>query len=452
MNYKSFFLFIIVCSIVVTASIGRAQKTPNLIVIMADDLGYGDVGYNGCKDIPTPNIDALAKNGVQFSNGYAAYSVCGPSRAGFITGRYQQRFGSERNPQYRPNDPIMGLPKSEKTIAEVLKPVGYTSKIIGKWHLGAHKETHHPLNRGFDEFYGHLGGSHYYYQKEMRSKDSYNLTPGREEIEQMRTWILRDHTPIEFEKHLTEQFADEAVDFIGRHKEKPFFLYMSFNAPHTPLQPAEKHLKRVSNIQDEKRKQYAGLVVGLDDGVGQIMKKLRESGIEQNTIVFLMSDNGGKMKWGANNGVLRGDKGTSFEGGFRVPFLMQWKGVTEPSIYDQPVNSLDVLATIADVTDAPLNPEKPLDGTNLIPFVTGTKQGAPHKAIYLRGGGSKGTYAVRMGDYKIITHNEGARLQLYNLKDDISEEKNIVKTSLERFKVMDKVRKEWSKGFQSLEG
>ncbi|WP_289055425.1 sulfatase-like hydrolase/transferase [Carboxylicivirga marina] len=446
MNYKSFFLSIIVLGIISASSLVSAQQKPNLIVIMADDLGYADVGYNGCTDIPTPNIDALAKSGVQFTSGYAAYSVCGPSRAGFITGRYQQRFGSERNPQYRPNDPNMGLPKSEKTIAEVLKPVGYTSKIIGKWHLGAHKETHHPLNRGFDEFYGHLGGSHYYYQKAMRYKDSYNLTKDNEEIEQMRTWILRDHTPVEFKKHLTEQFSDEAVDFIDRHKEKPFFLYMSYNAPHTPLQPANEHLERVSHIQNEKRRQYAGLVVGLDDGVGQIMEKLRECDLEKNTIVFFMSDNGGKIKWGANNGVLRGDKGSSFEGGFRVPFLMKWKGVTKPSVYDQPVNSLDVLATIADLTDAPLNSEKPLDGVNLIPYVTGTKQGAPHKAIYLRGNGSKGTYAVRMGDYKIITQNEGAWRQLYNLKDDISEENNMVKTSPERYQEIDKLRIEWSKG------
>ena len=158
---------------------------------------------------------------------------------------------------------------------------------------------------------------------------------------------------------------------------------MSYNAPHTPLQPANEHLERVSHIQDEKRKLYAGLVVGLDDGVGQIMNKLRDCGLEENTIVFFMSDNGGKEKWGADNGILRGDKGSSFEGGFRVPFLMQWKGVTKPSIYDQPVNSLDVLATIADLTDAPLNPDKPLDGVNLIPYVTEAKQEPPHKAIFL---------------------------------------------------------------------
>jgi arylsulfatase A-like enzyme len=430
--------------VAVVLAANAAQKL-NLVVIMADDLGYGDVGYNGCADIPTPHIDALAKNGVQFSSGYSAYSVCGPSRAGFITGRYQQRFGSERNPQYRPADPSMGVPKSEKTIAEVLKPVGYTSKIIGKWHLGAHRETHHPLNRGFDEFYGHLGGSHYYFQKEMKYKDSYSLTEHREEIEQMRTWILNNHTPVAFEKHLTEQFTDEAVD-IDRHKENPFFLFMSYNAPHTPLQPAAEHLERVSHIQDENRRLYAGLVVGLDDGVGQIMNKLRESGLEENTLVFFMSDNGGKLKWGADNGVLRKDKGSSYEGGWRVPFLMQWKGVTKPSVYDQPVNSLDVLATIADLSGAPLDPEKPLDGVNLIPYVTGAKQGPPHKAIFLRGEGSEGTYAVRMGDHKIITYNGGRGREMYNLKNDISEENNIIKAFPERFKEIDHVRAEWSKG------
>ena len=440
------YCYILLAVACLAASAEAAQEKPNLIVIMADDLGYGDVGYNGCTDIPTPHIDALANNGVQFSSGYSAYSVCGPSRAGFITGRYQQRFGCERNPQYRPDDPNMGVPKSEQTIAEVLKPVGYTSKIIGKWHLGAHKETHHPLNRGFDEFYGHLGGSHFYLQKDMKFKDSYNLTEGREEIEQMRTWILDDHTPVAFEKHLTEEFTDEALDFIERHKEKPFFLFMSYNAPHTPLQPTDEHLERVAHIQDETRQLYAGLVVGLDDGVGQIMNKLRESGLEDNTLVFFMSDNGGKLKWGADNGVLRKDKGSSFEGGWRVPFLMQWKGVTQPSVYDQPVNSLDVLATIADLSGAVLNPEKPLDGVNLIPYVAGAKQGSPHRAIFLRGGGSQGSYAVRMGDYKIITYNCGNGRQMFNLKDDISEENNIIRALPERFQEINSIRAEWSKG------
>jgi len=440
------YFYILLAVACLAASAEAAQEKPNLIVIMADDLGYGDVGYNGCTDIPTPHIDALAKNGVQFSSGYSAYSVCGPSRAGFITGRYQQRFGCERNPQYRPDDPNMGVPKSEQTIAEVLKPVGYTSKIIGKWHLGAHKETHHPLNRGFDEFYGHLGGSHFYFQNEMKFKDSYNLTKGREEIEQMRTWILDDHTPVAFEKHLTEEFTDEALDFIERHKERPFFLFMSYNAPHTPLQPADEHLERVAHIQDETRQLYAGLVVGLDDGVGQIMNKLRESGLEDNTLVFFMSDNGGKLKWGADNGVLRKDKGSSFEGGWRVPFLMQWKGVTQPSVYDQPVNSLDVLATIADLSGAVLDPEKPLDGVNLIPYVTGAKQGSPHREIFLRGGGAQGTYAVRMGDYKIMTYNGGNGRQMFNLKNDISEENNIIKAFPERFKEIENARAEWSKG------
>jgi arylsulfatase A-like enzyme len=423
-----------------------AEQKPNLVVIMADDLGYGDVGYNGCRDIPTPHLDALARSGVQFSNGYAAHSVCGPSRAGFITGRNQQRFGFERNPQYRPQDPNMGLPKREKTIAEVLKPLGYASKIIGKWHLGAHKETHHPLNRGFDEFYGHLGGSHVYFHDQVQFKDSYILTKDREELEQSKTWILRDHTPVAFVKHLTEQFSDEAVDFIQRHQEKPFFLFMSYNAPHTPIQPAAKHLARVAHIEDPKRKAYAGLVVGLDDGVGQIMKQLRDSGLEENTLVFFMSDNGGKEKFGSDNGILRGEKGDAHEGGWRVPFLMQWKGVAKPSVYEHPVSSLDVLATIADVSGANLDPERPLDGVNLIPFVTGAEEDAPHAAIFYRGGGSEGRYAVRMGAYKVITSNHGSRREMYHLERDVREAHNIAETSPERFKAIDNALAAWSEG------
>ena len=239
------------CLVLVGPNIDAQNKSkPNLIVIMADDLGYADVGFNGSKDILTPNIDQIAENGVKFTNGYTSYSVCGPSRAGFITGRYGQRFGFERNPQYRVDNPNMGLPKTEKTIAEHLKTVGYTSGIIGKWHLGAHK-SNHPLNRGFDEFFGHLGGGHTYFPKNLVLKDSYFTgdhiqIPNEEgggktwkagaEIASYRTWIMRDHEPVKTEKYLTEEFSDEAVRFVERNKEQPCFLFLSYNAPHTPMQ------------------------------------------------------------------------------------------------------------------------------------------------------------------------------------------------------------------------
>jgi arylsulfatase A-like enzyme len=216
-----------------------ASSKPNLIVVMCDDLGYADVGFNGCKEIPTPHIDSIAANGVRFSDAYVAYPVCGPSRAAFLTGRYGQRFGFERNPQYLPSDPNMGLPKEEKTIAERLKPVGYKSGIVGKWHMGAHLESHHPLNRGFDYFYGHLGGGHRFLPEELTLKDSYNITG---ENDSYRTWILKNHEPVPPKKYLTDEFSDEAVAFVERNQKDPFFLFLSYNAPHLPLQATDKYL------------------------------------------------------------------------------------------------------------------------------------------------------------------------------------------------------------------
>ena len=204
---------------------------PNVIVIMTDDLGYVDVGFNGSVDIPTPNIDRIAQQGVKFTNGYTPYSVCSPSRAGFITGRYQQRFGYERNAQYRPNDPNMGLPQSEKTIPEVMGQVGYTSGVIGKWHLGAHI-SNHPLNRGFDFFYGHLGGGHRYFPEELTIEDSYSIN---DEPLSYRTWIMRDHQPEKTDDYLTDEFSNEAVKFIEKNQKNPFFLYLAYNAPTAPF-------------------------------------------------------------------------------------------------------------------------------------------------------------------------------------------------------------------------
>ena len=230
-------LSIVLAFLIQWNSYGQSSKKPNIIIILADDMGYADVGFNGCKDIPTPNIDRIATNGVKFTNGYVCFSVCGPSRAGLLTGRYPQRFGYERNPQYRPHDPNMGLPKSEKTLAESLKQVGYVSGIIGKWHQGA-DISNHPLNRGFNEFFGHLGGGHRYFPEELTIQDSYAVD--NDEGMSYQTWILRNHEPILTKKYLTDEFSDEAVRFLESHQKQPFFLYLAYNAPHTPLQASQE--------------------------------------------------------------------------------------------------------------------------------------------------------------------------------------------------------------------
>ena len=418
---------------------GQNAQKPNIIIILADDLGYADVGFNGCKDIPTPNIDRIATNGVKFTNGYVTYSVCGPSRAGLLTGRYQQRFGYERNPQYRPHDPNMGLPKEEKTLAESLKKVGYTSGIIGKWHQGA-DISNHPLNRGFDEFFGHLGGGHRYFPEDLTIKDSYSVD--NDESKSYLTWIMRNHEPIQTKKYLTDEFSDEAVRFVEKHQKEPFFLYLAYNAPHTPLQATQEYLDRFPNIVDKKRKTYAAMVSAVDDGVGRLLNQLESLNLDKNTLVYFLSDNGGpEQSNGSDNGPLREGKSSIYEGGYRVPFAIQWKGSVKPGVYDNPISSLDIFATIAELSKLPVNKDCPLDGVNMIPFITGKNKALPHQTIYLRKFDEK-AYSVRHKDFKLVLKKDGVP-QLFNLKKDIGEQNNIAQQFPEEVKKLDEIRKEW---------
>ena len=431
--------FLATAGIVLAAS-ALPAATPNLVVIMADDLGYADVGFNGCADIPTPHIDSLAKEGIRFSSGYVTYAVCGPSRAGFMTGRYQQRFGFERNPQYQPGDRNMGLPLSEETMATLLGKVGYTSGIIGKWHLGAHEDLH-PLERGFDYFYGHLGGGHQYFQESLTIRESKDA---RNEGESYRTWILRNHEPVRIDKYLTHAFSDEAADFIERNKDTPFFLFLSYNAPHTPMQAPEDYLARFSGIEDPKRRTYAAMVSAVDDGVGQVLEKLEALGLEEETLVVFLSDNGGPTSANAsNNKPLRGFKGDVWEGGWRVPFVMRWTGQLKAGkVYEKPVISMDILATMVGLTGAPVAEERPLDGVNLMPYLKGEKRGYPHEVIYLRNFDQQ-RYAVRKGDFKLVIPKADLSPRLFNLRKDIGERQNIAKWNEDTVKDLEALRLEW---------
>ncbi len=419
----------------------QAGQTPNLIVVMTDDMGYADVGFNGCKDIPTPNIDRIAKNGVRFTSGYVTYSVCSPSRAGFMTGRYQQRFGHERNPRYKPNNPDMGLPLSETTIADALGKVGYRCGIIGKWHLGAH-ESLHPLNRGFHEFFGHLGGGHRYFPEELTIQDG---TTVDSEEGSYRTWIVRNREPVKPANYLTDEFSDEAVRFVERNKAKPFFLFLAYNAPHAPLQATEEYLARFKHIADKKRQTYAAMVSAVDDGVGRMLDKLEELKLEENTLVFFLSDNGGPTSANASdNRPLRGGKSEVWEGGFRVPFAAQWPGrFPAGATYGQPVSSLDIFATIAALANAPTDPKRPLDGVNLLPYLTGQKEGVPHDVLYLRKF-DQGRFAVRQGDWKLVIPGDGQDPQLYDLGKDLGEKNNLAGKNPEHVQQIDALRKKWN--------
>ncbi|NLR94563.1 sulfatase-like hydrolase/transferase [Flammeovirga agarivorans] len=401
----------------------KKPKKPNVIVVLVDDLGYKDVGFNGSKEIPTPNIDRIAHEGVKFTNGYVSYAVCGPSRAGLITGRYQDRFGSGRNPLWAPNDIDQGLSVDEETIADVLGREGYKSMALGKWHLGAHEKLR-PLKRGFDEFYGFLTGGHKYFPEEWILND---ISEIKQHSDAYKTKLLHNNTRVDEKEYLTDALSREAVRFVDENSDKPFFMYLAYNAPHAPLQATPKYLKRFSHIENKKRKTYCAMVSAVDDGVGLLLDKLDEKGIADNTIVIFLSDNGGTPKITADNAPLRGHKGNLFEGGIRVPFAMRWPNmIAKNSVYERPVISLDIMATAVEYANA--KPKKQLDGVNIVPYITKEKQGDPHQSLRWRSFDKK-TYTVRMGDMKYIRlynrKTNKTRQEFYDLSKDISESDNL---------------------------
>lgn len=420
------------------------NASPNLIIILTDDLGYVDVGFNGCKDIPTPNIDRIAQNGVRFTNGYVSYCVCGLSRAGLITGRYQDRFGYSRNPLYAPNDPQMGLPLSEETLADALKKADYKSLAVGKWHLGAH-ESLHPLKRGFNEFYGFLGGGHQYFPESLTMLDHYEA---RNENDSYKTKLLHNYEQVDEKEYLTDAFSREAVSYIEKNKNQPFFIYLAYNAPHTPLQATEKYLSRFSHMKDGKRKTYAAMVSAVDDGVGLILSKLEDLKLIDNTIVVFLSDNGGPENAnGSDNGILQGQKSDLFEGGIRVPFVMQWPAkIKAGTVYEHPVISFDIFATIVGQTKIKVTTKNKLDGVNLIPYLTGLKNEAPHDYLFWRKFDSK-NYAVRKGNEKVILKS-GTEEMYFDLGNDISELKNLSFDRQKRITKLSGELKKWETKLQ----
>jgi len=409
----------------------KAQR-PNIIVILADDLGNKDVGFNGCEDIPTPNIDRIANEGVKFPQGYVTFAVCGPSRAGLITGRYQDRFGFARTPVFAPSDPEMGLPKSEQTMAEMLKTAGYRTMLSGKWHVGAHAEVHHPNKRGFDEFFGFLAGGHRYFPEDWTIHSEYEAE-GNEE-RGYRTKLQRNGQVIEDEKeYLTDALSREAVNFVKDNKDQPFFLYLAYNAPHTPLQATDAYLDRFKHIADEKRRTYAAMVSAMDDGVGRVLDQLESSGIAENTMVFFLSDNGGPQPVnGSDNGILKGGKSSWYEGGIRVPFALRWPQKIKPGqVCHVPVISLDIFSTIVANLGTPAKVKNKLDGIDLIPVITQPEKPAPERTLFWKMH-DRDLYVARNGNgaFKIMTKPNGN--ELYNLDEDMSEKRNLLKSNTNR--------------------
>jgi arylsulfatase A-like enzyme len=405
----------------------QSARKPNIVVILADDLGYADLGCQGNQDIPTPHIDSLARNGVRATNGYANHPVCSPSRAALMTGRYPHRFGFEHNsgPERFAADNF-GVPLTEKTLAERLQQAGYSTGMVGKWHIGF-KEGLRPHERGFDFYFGFLSGAHTY-------------LPGKQDANP----LLRNGKPVTDEKeYLTDAFGREAVQFIERSKDKPFFLYLAFNAVHAPLEATNEYEKRTAAIQDPKRRTYAGMLTAMDDAVGRVLAKLREHKLEEQTLVIFYSDNGGPtQQTTSRNDPLRGYKGQVYEGGIRVPFLLQWKGkLPSGKVYDPMVMGFDVHATALAAAGVPFPTDKPLDGVDLLPYLTGAKKQSPHETLFWRGGPQ---HAARVGHWKLVGVR-GSTPQLFNLKDDIGEKNDLAAKEPAKLKELETIYANWDK-------
>ena len=443
MKRRGWFLFAMALAWVPGLAPAAGARRPNVVLIVADDLGYADLGFQGGKDIPTPNLDALAAGGVRCSNGYVSGPYCSPTRAGLLTGRYQQRFGHEFNPGERGRTDI-GLPLSQTTLADRLKKAGYATGLVGKWHLGSAPKFH-PQKRGFDEFFGFLGGAHTYFAG--KSED-----------------IYRGTEPVKESAYLTDAIGRESVSFIERHKAEPFFLEVAFNAVHTPMDATDARLARFASITDPTRRTYAAMLSALDENAGAVLAKLRESGLEDDTLVVFISDNGGPTMLGttingSRNDPLRGSKRTTLEGGIRVPFVLSWKGkLPAGTVYDQPVIQLDILPTALAAAGVAAGSDWGLDGVDLLPHLTGRDEKAPHDTLYWRLGGQA---AVRRGDWKLVRYDgtldtPGARsdagakpplspFRLYNLAEDLGEARDRSADQPEKAKELLAAWEDWSR-------
>jgi arylsulfatase A-like enzyme len=404
---------------------GRCWSAPpNVLVILIDDVGWGELGFQGCKDIPTPNMDSIAAGGVRFTQGYVSGPYCSPTRAGLMTGRYQTRFGHEFNETAAQS----GLPLSERTFADRFREAGYATIAIGKWHLGA-KEPFHPLKRGFEQFYGTLANTPFYHPTQfVDSRVSSQIQ------------AVDDAT-----FYTTEKYAERATSFLDEVKGRPFFMYLPFNAQHAPLQAPAKYLDKFAHIQQKDRRTFAAMMAALDDAVGSVLAKIREIGEEENTLVVLFSDNGGPTpRTTSSNGPLRGFKATTWEGGVRVPMAMQWKGrIPAGQTFDDPVIQLDFLPTAMAAAGIAIKPEDRIDGVDLLPYLTGKEKGRPHETLYWRFGKQ---WAIRHGDYKLVVAGEGSRKpELYHLGVDLGEVENLAEKESAKGAELQELWNTWNK-------
>ena len=450
-----------------------AASKPNIIVILADDLGYGDTSVYGSKIIKTPNIDALAASGIRFTAGYVTNPVCAPSRAALMTGRYQQRFGYEFNPPDG-RDKTGGVSLNEITLAQIMKSAGYATGAIGKWHLGQ-PAGYYPSDRGFDYFFGMAGGGSDYIIDPAPGDEF--IGPSGQDIKipaaglsalpngnqakaileriRDRNPITRNHEVVRVDDYLTSALTKEAVDFIDRNRERPFFLYLAPNNPHVPLQAPKKYIDRYQNVQDPHKRVYAAMVSALDDSVGDVIAALRRDGLYENTLVIFLSDNGcaGYAYGACSNAPLSGFKRWQLEGGIRIPYIVSWPGhLSVGRVDNRQVSSLDILPTAAALAHAKLPSDRVYDGVSLLPYLDGSNRTIPNPKLYWRDGPD---FAMRDDNLKLWLANiapqgaesidesddagegsgkglivptvgrEGQHLMLFDLQHDIGEKNNL---------------------------
>lgn len=427
---KSFTALLSLASVLLSlhTSHAAAAGKPNILIIIADDMGYADVGFHGCRDIPTPNLDSLARDGIRCTSGYVTGPYCSPTRAALLTGRAQTRFGHEFNP----SGPAAGLPLTESTLANRLKSAGYHTGLVGKWHLGASPD-HHPLQRGFDEFFGFLGGAH-----------SYTNPNG----------IQRGTDPVPSIDYSTTAFGREACSFISRHSPNPWFLCLAFNAVHTPLEATPEDLASFATITDPQRRTYAAMLSSMDAAVGRLRATLNSTGQSENTLIAFFSDNGGPVMRGvtingSSNSPLRGSKRTTLEGGIRVPFVVTWPSHLKPGVFTHPVVQTDLHTTTLAAAGISPDPAWNLEGTNLLPHFSGTTTTPPHDALFWRFGEQM---AILANGFKLVRHDttaDGSETgisppRLYQLSSDIAESKDLAATHPDKLAALQSLWDNWN--------
>ena len=405
---------------------------PNIVLILCDDLGYADVGFNGAKDITTPELDALAKSGIVFTSAYVPHPFCGPSRMGMMSGRYPHEFGAPFN---LPNGGLgieeynrQGIPESETLISTVLRDAGYYTGAIGKWHMGTEPQFH-PNKRGFDDFYGFLGGGHMYFPEKYGAIYERQSRAGKKSFNEYIVPLEHNGVRVNETEYMTDGLSREAVRFVkeAATKKEPFFLYLAYNAPHTPLEATEDDLAKFAGIRDQKRRTYAAMVYAVDRGVGRLVETLTATGVFDNTLIVFLSDNGGKIGAGANNAPLSQGKGSICEGGYRVPMFFHWPAkISSRKRFDHPVSALDFYPTFARLAGATIPRDKHLDGKDIWDALVAGRSPREDETIYaLRHWNGFHNVGVRRNQWKVSKRGPNSPWNLFNLDEDIGESNDV---------------------------